>query len=230
MPKVDGAQYWLSSLIWEDETFNQLDWIAQKVWLYLLCGRCRTRLPGLISTGPAVISSRIGLVKNRGFSPDEIAAALNDLSQAGMIIADWPHHLVRLPKATRYTLTPQPQYVRGWWAIWKTLPRSPLRYEHLPSLFEDCIKDSTSKVLEVWQETFQPALEQYLRQSQQPPPLVDQAPPRVVLATDKQIAEVSASAGVNGTKPKTAVTYSERVAQRKAEREAQAASAKPKHD
>lgn len=159
MAKTTGNSYLVSNQVWEDEKFEQLSLTGQKIWFYLLTGRCRTRLPGLVATNAPIIAQRIAGHSGRSHTAEEVQTELTELIRLGMI--EFDGKVIRLVNAGRYADCPNPNILRSWWRIWCDLPRSRLKQSHLPSLWE-CLEGSDAKIRAAWKETFGPEFERFL--------------------------------------------------------------------
>ena len=142
--------YPIEPLLWEDEKFVKLGRLGKLLWLYLLTGRCRSRLPGLIATEVYIVARRLR-------EPlDEVESELTKLIDQGMVEIDEPLQLLRVKNAPRYAGTcPNPNILRSWYRIWKELPKSALKFEHLESLHTHCVSQAHEVVRAEWGRTFQ---------------------------------------------------------------------------
>lgn len=168
-----GAMYLASSLLFEDERIYTLSSDTFRIWMYLLLGRCRTRLPGLVATSTVIITERTHADEwgqspwNTGPRPSGalvVQTAIDELLRLGRIQFDAGKQLIRIPNGPRYADCPNTNILHSWFRIWLDLPRSPLKYDHLASLHADLISQASREVNAVWDATFGPHAEAYRRQ------------------------------------------------------------------
>jgi hypothetical protein len=135
----------IESRIWDDEKIADLPPITKLVWVYLLTGKHTTSLPGIWNVGPASIAEglRIALV--------DVESAMADLERVGLIERDARLRLIRAPRAPRYNEAANAAVVKSWWAQWRDLPESMLKYRHVA-----CLKAGVraKAAVEAWDLTF----------------------------------------------------------------------------
>jgi hypothetical protein len=150
--------------LWHDErflAFTKPQPNGQTLWIYLLCGPRTTVLPGLVVAREAVIADDLG------WSLDGTRDAIRDVTQHGIVDADWMAGVVVLRKALFDSLgrprdTSKPQSVgqlKSWAKAFKYIRECPLKYEYLhrlsamadamgsawSSAFRDAFRDAISK-------------------------------------------------------------------------------------
>jgi hypothetical protein len=142
--------YPIEPLLWDDEKFVGRSRLGKLLWLYLLTGRCRSRLPGLIATEVFIVARRLREPQA------EVELEMSRLIEDGMVELDEPLQLIRVKNAPRYAgICPNPNILRSWYRIWKELPKSRLKYEHLGILHQHCVAGAHEQVRAEWGRSFQ---------------------------------------------------------------------------
>jgi hypothetical protein len=97
--------------IWADEKFRALSPqrpSAQTLWIFLLCGRHTTSVPGLWNAGEAQLAEALG------WRLRDFRRCWAELEDKGMAEADWEAGVVWVPNVIKYNLPDNPNVVRGW--------------------------------------------------------------------------------------------------------------------
>jgi len=120
----------ISEWIWQDQDFLALPPEGRLGWLYLLlCPEQRSGMVGLfVLNKPSLISAMGG-----GDRPPAVDDFLDRVESIGWIERDRAS-LIRVSSIWKYTVNPNTNMLKGWWARWKILPDSPLRYRHAVAL------------------------------------------------------------------------------------------------
>jgi hypothetical protein len=119
--------------MWSDPGFRSLSKDAQLLNLYLLTGPHTTALPG------AFIAGEAGMAESLSWPVKAFRRALSQLSDRGIVHADWQNRLVFLPSALNDNLPESPNVVRAWRKSFLEFPECDLKSE---------IRDSVRAVLE----------------------------------------------------------------------------------
>jgi hypothetical protein len=117
--------------IWSDEKFRDLSRIppcAQGLFLYLITGPHTGALPGLFRAG------RMGMAEELGWEIEDFDKAFREVSDRGMVKADFKARFVWIPNAIRHNRPESPNVVRGWASGLDVLPECDLKREALESL------------------------------------------------------------------------------------------------
>lgn len=121
----------IETRVWGDEKFRQLSPIpacGQGLWFYLLTGPHTGPIPGLFRAG------RAGLAEELGWEPKAFDKAFRELSDLGMVKADFGARLVWIPNAIKLNLPASPNVVTLWGREFDLLPHSFLKAEALASM------------------------------------------------------------------------------------------------
>ena len=141
----------VSPLIWDDEWFVKQDDLTRSIWLLLLTGPQVLPVPGLQLAGPASLAEAL----RRGSGT--VSKPFENLISTGKIFYDPTHRVIRLPNAPKRNLPDNPNQILGWFDVWKSLPESQLKFDHLASL-KDAISsvetDRPEAFLKAWDNSF----------------------------------------------------------------------------
>lgn len=96
---------------------------APGLWLYLLSGEHRTKIPGLFVLGAGTISDDLR------WPVKAVKAHLTTLINRGHVRVDVDTNLMWLPKSLDHNMPDNPNMVMGWKRDWQTLPDSTLKAE-----------------------------------------------------------------------------------------------------
>jgi hypothetical protein len=110
--------------MWNDAKFRQLSKpqpCAQVLWIRVLCGPEQGPIPGLF---PA---REPGLADSMGWTLEGFRKSFQELSQLGMVEADWIAGLVWVKNAVRFNEPANPNVVKGWADTWAELPECSLK-------------------------------------------------------------------------------------------------------
>lgn len=134
--------------MWDDDLMIDLPTVEQRfLWVYLLCGPHTTPLPGLFTATAG------GIAEGLRIPFGNVSEGLAELVRRGRIQVDERRRLIRVVNAPRYNLPENGNVLRSWWALYKTIPESPLKTAHLVSM-EAAISGQKQDVLTAWAETF----------------------------------------------------------------------------
>lgn len=142
--------------LWDDDKFVALETTekldARLLFLLLITGPVRGRLPGMIHGSPGTLAEALR------YEPAVVKPALDELIAADMAEYDPRVRLIRLPNAPRHNPCPNNRVLLSWWRLYADLPDSPLVIAHLGSLREAMALDQ-EPVRRAWDGTFGRALE-----------------------------------------------------------------------
>ena len=141
----------VSPLIWDDEWFVKQDDLTRSIWLLLLTGPQVLPVPGLQLAGPASLAEAL----RRGFGT--VSKPFENLISTGKIFYDPTHRVIRLPNAPKRNLPDNPNQILGWFDVWKSLPESQLKYDHIASLkgaISSVETDRPGVFLKAWDNSF----------------------------------------------------------------------------
>lgn len=96
---------------------------AATLWLYLLTGEHRTKVPGLFVLGAGTMSDDLR------WQPAAVRKHLATLVEKGHVKVDADTNLVWIPNSLDHNLPDNPNMVMGWKRDWQTLPSSSLKNE-----------------------------------------------------------------------------------------------------
>jgi hypothetical protein len=133
--------------LWDDERVAPLSALAKLTWLCLLTGPHTTGLPGLYSCGIATLSESM----REGI--DTVSKAVADLVATGMVQFNPTVRVVRVPNAPRYNPCSNEKVLKGWFALWKSIPDCAEKFSHIERL-RDALDPSSSWVEKGWAGTF----------------------------------------------------------------------------
>lgn len=133
--------------LWDDERVAPLSALAKLTWLCLLTGPHTTGLPGLYSCGLATLSESM----REGI--DTVSKAVADLVATGMIQFNPTVRVVRVPNAPRYNPCANEKVLKGWFALWKSIPDCAEKFSHIERL-RDSLDPSSPWVEKGWAGTF----------------------------------------------------------------------------
>ncbi len=114
--------------LWSDKKVRKLSRMpacGQGLWLYLLTGPHTGRIPGLSRAGKASMAEELG------WSLKDFDRAFAEISEAGMVKADFEARLVWLPNALSHNRPESPNVVTSWVSDFELLPECSLRDEAL---------------------------------------------------------------------------------------------------
>ena len=133
--------------LWDDERVAPLSALAKLTWLCLLTGPHTTGLPGLYSCGIATLSESM----REGI--DTVSKAVADLVATGMVQFNPTVRVVRVPNAPRYNPCANEKVLKGWFALWKSIPDCAEKFAHINRL-RDAIDPASSWGKDGWSKTF----------------------------------------------------------------------------
>lgn len=133
--------------LWDDERVAPLSALAKLTWLCLLTGPHTTGLPGLYSCGLATLSESM----REGI--DTVSKAVADLVATGMVQFNPTVRVVRVPNAPRYNPCANEKVLKGWFALWKSVPDCAEKFAHIERL-RDSLDHSSPWVAKGWAGTF----------------------------------------------------------------------------
>ena len=133
--------------LWDDERVAPLSALAKLTWLCLLTGPHTTGLPGLYSCGIATLSESM----REGI--DTVSKVVADLVATGMVQFNPTVRVVRVPNAPRYNQCSNEKVLKGWFALWKSIPDCAEKFSHIERL-RDSLDPSSPWVEKGWAGTF----------------------------------------------------------------------------
>lgn len=133
--------------LWDDERVAPLSALAKLTWLCLLTGPHTTGLPGLYSCGLATLSESM----REGI--DTVSKAVEALVATGMVQFNPTVRVVRIPNAPKYNSCPNEKVLKGWLALWKSIPDCAEKFAHIERL-RDSLDPSSPWVEKGWAGTF----------------------------------------------------------------------------
>lgn len=117
--------------IWGDERFRRLSDpppCGQFLWFFLLTNPETTNVPGLYREGRAAMAETLN------WPIDGFSAAFRELSDQGLVKADWQARVVWVPNVIKYNRPENPNVVTSWRVTWDEIPECPLKAEAYDSL------------------------------------------------------------------------------------------------
>lgn len=96
---------------------------AATLWLYLLTGEHRTKVPGLFVLGAGTMSDDLR------WQPTAVRKHLATLVEKGHVKVDADTNLVWIPNSLDHNLPDNPNMVMGWKRDWQAIPSSALKTE-----------------------------------------------------------------------------------------------------
>lgn len=141
----------VSPLIWDDEWFAKQSDLTRSIWFLLLTGPQVLPIPGLQLGGPASMAEAL----RRGF--ETVSKPFQNLIDTGRIYYDPDHRIIRLPNAPKRNLPDNPNQILGWFDTWRSLPESPLKYDHIESLKQaiSCVETERPEAFwGAWENSF----------------------------------------------------------------------------
>jgi hypothetical protein len=128
--------------LWADAKFKALSAPqpnAQTLWIYLLTEPSHHSVPGLFAAGERALAEALGWPLESSAKPlgeglpepfaKGFREVFSELSEAGMVKADFAARLVFIPNAIRYNAPANPNIVKGWKTYWDELPECALKDE-----------------------------------------------------------------------------------------------------
>lgn len=137
--------------MWNDEKFKLLSRAqpnAQTLWLFLLTGPHTTIVPGLFQAGEAQLAERLE------WHLTAFRRCFAEIVDQGMVIADWPSHLVWLPNGLEYGRPDNQNQTKGWAYALDELPEC-----HLKTVAVRAIKEFLKPLSKPLLEAFEKGLE-----------------------------------------------------------------------
>lgn len=149
--------YLVDPCLWSDPRFRAMTDAARTLYLSLLTGPARKRVPGLLCIGPAALAEQLDR------SQSDTQSALDVLVRCNLAQWDPNYRVVRLPEATG--VCQNPNILSRWYSDWLEIPPSPLRAAHLATIAKLVPRDprKNEKLCQRWHTTFGPELAQYER-------------------------------------------------------------------
>lgn len=135
----------VSVSMWGDKKFRSLSRAlpnAQTLWQYLLTGPETTQVPGVITAGRAALAEALG------WSVEDFDRVFDELEQAEMAVADWEARIVWLPNSVAHNEPDNPNVVKGWARVLKTLPDSELTPTIANRLYDELRRVDVSRAAE----------------------------------------------------------------------------------
>ena len=147
--------------LWSNPSFRSLSLLPQNLFQFLLTGRFRLALPGLIHImgGTATLS---GVMSH---TQADVTDAVTQLGTRGLVEWDPDTELMLIAGAERYEENhcKNPNTLRAWWATWERLPDCELKTALLVTVrrsFPGLTRMPSA--WDLWGNTFAPPLESYL--------------------------------------------------------------------
>lgn len=136
--------------IYGDRKFCQLSPVkpsGQSLWLYLLTGHFRTKVPGICtSVGLGGIADRLG------WPTASVKRHWNEIERLEMAAADWTHGMIWMPRGLEHNPPQNPNIVRGWAKV--PLPQCPLMTRALRALRAGLAAKYEEPFVEAFDESF----------------------------------------------------------------------------
>lgn len=136
--------------IYGDRKFGQLSAVkpsGQSLWLYLLTGHFRTRVPGVsTSVGLGAIADRLG------WPAVTVKRCWDEIERLQMAEADWMHGMIWMPRGLEHNPPQNPNIVRGWAKV--PLPQCPLMSQALGVLRAGLVAGYEQSFVEAFDESF----------------------------------------------------------------------------
>jgi AraC-like DNA-binding protein len=161
--------------VWGDAKFCALSPMrpsGQSLWLYLLTGKFRTAIPGLI------LNAGLGALADRLAWPvRDVKKHWQEIEALGMAAADWRAGVIWVPKAIEHNEPESPNVIRGWGKL--VLPECALVAAALAQLRGYISAHLTEGFREAFDEAFAKAFRQpsanqeqdlFQEQEHDPPP------------------------------------------------------------
>ncbi len=117
--------------IWSDRKFRSLSPMpasGQGLWFYLLVGPQTGIIPGLYRAG------RSAMAEELGWTLEAFDKAFREVSQEGMVKADFDARLVWLPNALKHNAPANPNIVKSWRTELDLLPECDLKNDALEAM------------------------------------------------------------------------------------------------
>lgn len=155
IPKVDEKEkrpYARISLeINGDDKFKELTPVrpsGQSLWLYLLYGDFRTKVPGIL------LNASIGGIAGRlkGWTAADVKRHWHEIEKLKLGIADWPAAVVWLPKGLKHNPIQSPKVITGWKKV--ILPKCDLITRALRHLRQGIAEGYSKGFLEAFDEAY----------------------------------------------------------------------------
>lgn len=140
------SSLYIDPRFWDDVSGQPPE--AKLFWAMLLTHPFGQLVPGLLRYGVVAFSDEHRLER------DVVLRAVAQLQRAGLVIYDDHIRLFRIPRATLYCQKAGPNSIKGWWRHWRTMPESPLKYDHVESLRRACTLRENSPIVRAWEATF----------------------------------------------------------------------------
>ncbi len=117
--------------MWGDAKFCELSPMlpsGQSLFIYLLTGEFTGPIPGLYSAGRAAMAEALA------WEIEDFEKQFAEVSQQGMVKADWKARLVWIPNAIRYNRPESPNVARYWAKELDNLPECDLKVDAVTAL------------------------------------------------------------------------------------------------
>lgn len=142
------AGHLVEPVLWNDSKYRTLTVGGRLLFVALLTGPQRMRLPGLQVVSTAQLADILPAEEK------EVELWLRELALCKMVEVDEEHRIMRLPNAPKYASCPNPKVLWSWYRQWCDLPdRSGLKWAHLDTLWL-AIPPKTSTTVRAWNASF----------------------------------------------------------------------------
>lgn len=140
--------HYIDPRVWDDEKFLELDDGSRNLWLLLLTGPQRGRIPGLWRGTVQNLQDTL----NRSLSDVELS--MRRLEDEAMVIVNRRSRVICVPNAPKYTIPPNVNQLKGWWWEWtQEIPNCEQKIRHVLRL-KEAVNFQNARMLRVWIDTF----------------------------------------------------------------------------
>ena len=124
-----GANF-LSPLFWDSPNVVALGCCGKALLACMITGPQLSKVPGIYRAFQATFYKSM-----RPWSPEEVDIAFKAILVAGIAKFDEDAHVIRLPNVYKFNPPPNTNQIIGWRNAWVDIPKSPLKSEHIESLY-----------------------------------------------------------------------------------------------
>lgn len=145
----------IDPLLWDDPDFIRLSDLARTLYLAMLCGPNRNKIPGLFRGSVITLSETLARPQS------SVERALTELeAEPRLCFYDRSRKVIALPKGPEHSnsASPNPNQLKSWWYDWKQLPKCDIKVAHLRPLIK-IVNLGAKSVVAVWRETFATAID-----------------------------------------------------------------------
>lgn len=140
--------HYIDSRVWDDEKFLALDDASRNLWLLLLTGPQRGKIPGLFR------GTVIGLHETLERSFADVEHSMKVLEGEEMVIVNRRQKVICIPKAPKYAIPPNVNQLKGWFFEWsQEIPNCDQKMRHVPRLMA-AVNLNNPRMRQAWVNTF----------------------------------------------------------------------------